>query len=59
MEKIDIIEKDEAKPVVPKKERICPEFMTKYEKCRLIGTRALQISRNAPVMVDIGKGKLA
>jgi len=28
--------------------------MTKYEKARVLGTRALQISMNAPVMVDIG-----
>ncbi len=27
--------------------------MTKYEKARVLGTRALQISMNAPVMVDI------
>merc|ERR1719159_956770 len=26
--------------------------MTKYEKARVIGTRALQISMNAPVMID-------
>jgi len=32
--------------------------MTKYEKARIIGTRALQISKNAPVMVDLGKGSL-
>ncbi|KAJ1635252.1 RNA polymerase, subunit omega/K/RPB6 [Pavlovales sp. CCMP2436] len=27
--------------------------MTKYERARILGTRALQISMNAPVMVDI------
>jgi DNA-directed RNA polymerase I, II, and III subunit RPABC2 len=27
--------------------------MTKYEKARVIGTRALQISKNAPVMVNV------
>ena len=27
--------------------------MTKYERARVLGTRALQISMNAPVMVDI------
>ncbi len=27
-------------------------YMTKYERARIIGTRALQISMNAPVMVD-------
>lgn len=26
--------------------------MTKYEKTKLIGTRALQISQNAPIMID-------
>ncbi|EWC48141.1 hypothetical protein DRE_07780 [Drechslerella stenobrocha 248] len=26
--------------------------MTKYERARLLGTRALQISMNAPVLVD-------
>ena len=36
-------------------ERITPNFMTKYEKARIIGTRALQISRNSPVLVDLGK----
>jgi DNA-directed RNA polymerase I, II, and III subunit RPABC2 len=28
-------------------------FMTKYERARILGTRALQISMNAPVMVDL------
>lgn len=27
--------------------------MTKYERARLLGTRALQISMNAPVMVEL------
>jgi DNA-directed RNA polymerases I, II, and III subunit RPABC2 len=26
--------------------------MTKYEKARILGTRALQISMNAPIMVE-------
>merc|ERR1719326_912847 len=28
-------------------------YMTKYEKARVIGTRALQISMNAPIMVEL------
>jgi DNA-directed RNA polymerase I, II, and III subunit RPABC2 len=28
--------------------------MTKYERARILGTRALQISKNAPLMVDPG-----
>merc|ERR1719265_2781976 len=27
--------------------------MTKYERARIIGTRALQISMNAPIMVEL------
>lgn len=27
--------------------------MTKYERARVLGTRALQISMNAPIMVDL------
>lgn len=34
-------------------ERITTQYMTKYERARILGTRALQISMNAPVMVDI------
>lgn len=33
--------------------RITTRYMTKYERARVLGTRALQISMNAPVMVDI------
>ncbi|TKA74259.1 hypothetical protein B0A49_06467 [Cryomyces minteri] len=28
-------------------------YMTKYERARVLGTRALQISMNAPVLVDL------
>ena len=34
------------------KEKTTTPFMTKYEKARVLGTRALQISMNAPVLVD-------
>ena len=34
-------------------ERTTSKFMTKYEKARVLGTRALQISMNAPVFVDV------
>ena len=33
--------------------RITTPFMTKYERARILGTRALQISMGAPVMVDL------
>jgi DNA-directed RNA polymerases I, II, and III subunit RPABC2 len=31
--------------------------MTKYEKARILGTRALQLSMNAPPMVDVPAGE--
>ena len=32
-------------------ERITAKFLTKYERARILGTRALQLSKNAPPMV--------
>ena len=37
---------------VAKEDRIAPPFMTKYERARILGARALQISKNAPLCVD-------
>merc|ERR1712032_718014 len=39
------------------KEKNTTRFLTKYEKSRIIGARALQISKNAPVMVEIEAGE--
>eukprot|EP00834_Sanchytrium_tribonematis_P002804 NODE_94_length_21525_cov_0.751003.p14 type:complete len:163 gc:universal NODE_94_length_21525_cov_0.751003:11250-10762(-) len=36
---------------IPKEKTTTP-YMTKYERARILGTRALQISMNAPVLVD-------
>ncbi|KAJ3311890.1 DNA-directed RNA polymerases I II and III subunit RPABC2 [Blyttiomyces sp. JEL0837] len=38
---------------IDKDKRMTTPYMTKYEKARLLGTRALQISMNAPVMVEL------
>jgi DNA-directed RNA polymerases I, II, and III subunit RPABC2 len=38
---------------IEKAKRITTKYMTKYERARVLGTRALQLSMNAPVMVDI------
>jgi len=44
----------EAKPgAIPKDQRTTTPYMTKYERARILGTRALQISMNAPVMVEL------
>lgn len=36
---------------VPKDQRKTTRFLTKFEKARVLGARALQISLNAPIMV--------
>lgn len=38
---------------VEKDKRITTPFLTKYERARVLGTRALQIAMCAPVMVEI------
>ncbi|KAI0380931.1 RNA polymerase Rpb6 [Hypomontagnella monticulosa] len=38
---------------IPNEERSTTPYMTKYERARVLGTRALQISMNAPVLVDL------
>ncbi|KAH6897209.1 RNA polymerase Rpb6 [Thelonectria olida] len=38
---------------IPENERNTTPYMTKYERARILGTRALQISMNAPVLVDL------
>ncbi|KAH8894989.1 RNA polymerase Rpb6 [Thozetella sp. PMI_491] len=38
---------------IPNGQRSTTPFMTKYERARLIGVRATQISMNAPVLVDL------
>jgi DNA-directed RNA polymerase I, II, and III subunit RPABC2 len=40
--------------IASKTERITTRYMTKYERARVLGTRALQISMGAPVMVELG-----
>mmetsp|Transcript_7660 Transcript_7660/g.9818 ORF Transcript_7660/g.9818 Transcript_7660/m.9818 type:complete len:177 (-) Transcript_7660:29-559(-) len=37
----------------PAMDKITTKYLTKYERARVLGTRALQISMNAPVMVDL------
>ncbi|KAJ4759454.1 hypothetical protein LUZ62_024492 [Rhynchospora pubera] len=44
-------EKEQQEPIV--RVRKTSKYMTKYERARILGTRALQISMNAPVMVEL------
>ncbi|KAK5070778.1 subunit common to RNA polymerases I, II, and III [Lithohypha guttulata] len=38
---------------IPDDKRTTTPYMTKYERARVLGTRALQISMNAPPLVDL------
>ena len=38
---------------VPKDQRMTTKYMTKYERARVLGTRALHIAMSAPVMVEL------
>ena len=38
-------------------DRITSNFLTKYERARILGTRALQLSKNAPPMVMPDSGE--
>ncbi|KAK0711072.1 RNA polymerase, subunit omega/K/RPB6 [Lasiosphaeris hirsuta] len=46
-------EKSHKDKKIPNDQRSTTPYMTKYEKARILGTRALQISMNAPVLVDL------
>ncbi|TYK22284.1 DNA-directed RNA polymerases II, IV and V subunit 6A [Cucumis melo var. makuwa] len=50
-EPVEAEEKEDEEPV--ERPRKTSKFMTKYERARILGTRALQISMNAPVMVEL------
>lgn len=45
--------KETASEPVSKADRITTRYLTKYERARLLGTRALQLSMNAPPMVEL------
>ncbi|CAO2657448.1 Nn.00g035740.m01.CDS01 [Neocucurbitaria sp. VM-36] len=46
------VESEKSKRVDNDKRTTTP-YMTKYERARVLGTRALQISGNAPVLIDV------
>ncbi len=39
----------------PSVERVTTRYLTKYERARVLGARALQISKNAPILVEFDK----
>ncbi|QIW97562.1 hypothetical protein AMS68_003080 [Peltaster fructicola] len=52
MEKLNTVQGIKEKRI-PNEKRTSTPYMTKYERARILGTRALQISMNAPVLVDV------
>ena len=52
-ERVELLQQEEVGLAVEKKDRITTPFMTKYERARVLGTRALQISMCAPIMVEL------
>ncbi|CAH1798456.1 unnamed protein product [Owenia fusiformis] len=52
-ENIDVLPADEATLRVAPEKRMTTPYMTKYERARTLGTRALQIAMCAPVMVEL------
>lgn len=38
------------------KDRVTTRYLTKYERARVLGARALQISKNAPILVEVDPG---
>ncbi|CAG2106465.1 unnamed protein product [Medioppia subpectinata] len=51
-ENVDVLAATQHTPQVNAK-RITTPYMTKYERARVLGTRALQIAMCAPVMVEL------
>ena len=49
---VDVLMMDEQQPG-GNSVRITTRYLTKYEKARVLGTRALQLSMNAPPMVEV------
>ncbi|XP_012261044.1 DNA-directed RNA polymerases I, II, and III subunit RPABC2 [Athalia rosae] len=52
-ENIELLAAGDAQGSVQKSKRITTRYMTKYERARVLGTRALQIAMCAPVMVEL------
>jgi DNA-directed RNA polymerase I, II, and III subunit RPABC2 len=52
-ERIELLQQEEGGKAVDREDRITTPFMTKYERARVLGTRALQISMCAPIMVEL------
>lgn len=55
-DQVEVLPDDNVQYSGGNKERITTKFLTKYERARILGARALQISKNAPVLVEVDPG---
>ena len=47
---LDTVEKEEGREIVSKTVKIGPDRLTRFERARIVGARALQLSMGAPVL---------
>ncbi|KAG0173235.1 DNA-directed RNA polymerases I, II, and III subunit RPABC2 [Apophysomyces sp. BC1034] len=50
---VEILPKSSSADPLEATKRVTTPYMTKYERAKILGTRALQISLNAPVQVEL------
>ncbi|KAJ9463982.1 putative DNA-directed RNA polymerases I [Diplonema papillatum] len=50
---VQLVDRHDAVNVRPISERITTRFLTKYERARVLGIRALQISMGAPIKIEL------
>ncbi len=50
-----LIKKSKSK-IIPIKERLTSRFLTKYERAKIIGERAIQISNGSEVYIEVPEG---
>lgn len=48
-----LLKEEEAVTAVPLGKRITLDVLSKYEKARVLGIRAVQLSKSAPIYADI------
>ncbi|MCE7741732.1 MAG: DNA-directed RNA polymerase subunit K [Candidatus Heimdallarchaeota archaeon] len=50
---LETIEDEEQKEIVSKQIKVGPDRLTRFERARIVGARALQLSMGAPILFEI------
>ena len=53
------MKKRQAKRKRPQESIIGPRKLTRFERARVVGARALQVAMGAPVLIDVAQGSLS